>query len=311
MSASPSAPEPSVRPLPSWLDSLIAECRAVDGTPPYSDQAIVDYRMTTRELLAIDEVAAALVARPPGDTTEAEFAVRPEARGHGIGTRLLAELLRESHGGLRVWAHGDHPAARRLAARFGLVPARELLHLAAELGQADRPASAEAAPAAGTAPTAPTAATHPTTSTALDGYRLAVFRAGVDDGDWVALNALVFAAHPEQGAVTRADLDQLRAEPWFRADDMLLLWAGAELVGYCWLKIEGTLGEFYVVGLHPDRQGAGLGGALFDAGLAHLRRLGVARAHLYVEGDNHPALALYRSRGFHDDQIDIQYEWRG
>lgn len=57
---------------------------------------------------------------------EAQFVVRPEFRSHGIGT-LLAELLTEPGGwgevdGLRTvrtWAHGGHPAADRMARRFG------------------------------------------------------------------------------------------------------------------------------------------------------------------------------------------------
>jgi mycothiol synthase len=57
---------------------------------------------------------------------EAAFVVRPEFRSLGVGT-LLFERLRDEGGwdgarGLRtvrVWAHGAHPAADRMSARFG------------------------------------------------------------------------------------------------------------------------------------------------------------------------------------------------
>ena len=82
------------------------------------------------------------------------------------------------------------------------------------------------------------------------------------------------------------------------------------MVGYCWLKIEDGVGEFYVVGVDPDRQGSGLGRRLVAAGLAHLAERGIREASLYVEADNTPALALYRSFGFGDYSIDIQYALR-
>jgi mycothiol synthase len=97
------------------------------------------------------------------------------------------------------------------------------------------------------------------------------------------------------------------AEAWFDAEDFLLLFDGEEIVGYCWLKVEHGIGEFYVVGVSPERQGEGLGRRLVDAGLSHLSRRGIHTAGLYVEGDNLPALALYRSVGFTDHAVDVQY----
>jgi mycothiol synthase len=262
----------------SWLVSLASKARTFDGQPPFSDQSLVDLRLGSRELIAIDNVAAAIAS-----DTEAEFVVDPDARGRGHGTALLETLLSRAPGGLLVWAHGDHPAARALAASHGLVAVRELLHLSAELRQVEH------------------------VETSPGSTSLVPFRVGTDEDAWLALNALTFATHAEQGSVTRADLEQLESEDWFRADDFLLLWDGAELIGYCWLKVEGGRGEFYVVGVHPGRQGEGLGGLLFDAGLARMRELGIPSAHLYVEGDNQAALRLYRARGFAQDSIDVQY----
>jgi mycothiol synthase len=286
----------SPRSVPDWVGALITSARAADEAPPFSDQALVDYRTGARELVAIDESAAALVTAP-GPTEEqadasreAEFVVHPDARGRGIGTRLLETLLGSTPDRMLFWAHGDHPAARALAAGHGLTPMRELLHLTGPVPE--REVSGLAA--------------------------ISAFRVGVDEDEWVALNHRTFAHHAEQGSVTRADLEQLESEAWFRADDFLILRDGATgdggaMIGYCWVKIEPDAqendgsGEIYVLGVSPDRQGEKLGGLLLEAGLARMRVRGIHKADLYVEGDNASALSLYRSRGFTQDSIDIQY----
>jgi len=264
----------SPRSVDDWVLRLIAQAKAADGAPPFSDQSLVDYRTGARELIAIAEDAAA-IASP----TEAEFVVAPDARGHGLGTQLLETLT--ARGATLFWAHGDAPAARALASSHGLKAVRELLHFAGSV------------PELGPVPEL------------VEGPD--VFRLGEDEPEWVALNARTFAHHPEQGAVTRADVEQLESEDWFSADNFLVLRRDGRMIGYCWLKVEDGRGEFYVVGVDPDLHGEHLGSLLFDAGLARLRKLGIRSAHLYVEGDNEPALRLYRSRGFTQDSIDIQY----
>ncbi|MCU1513010.1 MAG: mshD, partial [Microbacteriaceae bacterium] len=111
----------------------------------------------------------------------------------------------------------------------------------------------------------------------------------------------------EQGSVSQGDLDELKKEPWFRADDFIVARDGGGLAGYNWLKVEHGIGEIYVIGVDPSRQGEGLGRRLMEAGLAHLAGRGIRTAALYVEGDNAPALALYRSLGFTTFSTDIQY----
>jgi mycothiol synthase len=46
---------------------------------------------------------------------------------------MMIELLREAHGTVRIWAHGDHPDARALARRYDFEAARDLLQLRAEV----------------------------------------------------------------------------------------------------------------------------------------------------------------------------------
>ena len=273
---------------PDWIDVLIQRATRADGQPPFSDGSLVELATGARELLVIGDVAAALL----GDG-EAEFVVDPDARRHGHGTQLLDELLSRSPK-LRVWAHGDHKAARALAASHGLAAVRELLQLRATVPSRVEPVET------------------PVTSDSQAGFRQAQsaigsFRPGVDEQAWLELNALAFAAHPEQGRVSRADLDVLMAEPWFDAEDFLLLGDGGTLVGYCWLKVENGIGEFYVVGVSPGRQGEGLGRRLVEAGLSRLAERGIRIASLYVEADNEAAVRLYRSFGFDDHSIDIQY----
>jgi mycothiol synthase len=252
---------------PPRLSSLIQRATAADGSPPFSDGALIDPH---RELVWLG-AAAALVS-----PTEAEFVVDPDARAQRHGTAMLEHLL--ATGDRLFWAHGDHPAARALAASHGLEPVRTLLHLEA--------------PVAGGAPLTMRAFTP-------------------DDADaLLTLNSRAFAHHPEQGGMTRADLDAVMAEPWFDADDVLLLWDAGNLIGFCWLKLDGGEGEFYVVGVSPDRQGEGLGRRLMQAGFTRLASRGIRTAHLYVDGDNAPALALYTSLGFTQRSIDVQYRVR-
>jgi mycothiol synthase len=275
-----------VEPLdarPEWLDVLIQRATRADGQPPFSDGSLVELATGARQILAIGDVGAALVS-----ADEAEFVVDPDARRHGHGTQLLEALLERVPTGLKVWAHGDHKAARALAASHGLEPVRELLQLRLQrVEPVETPAR-------------------------NDRISTSSIHLETDADAWLDLNARAFAHHPEQGRVTRADLDVLVTEPWFDADDFLLLRDTApdkrdELVGYCWLKVEHGIGEFYVVGVSPDRQGAGLGRHLVEAGLIRLAERGIRTASLYVEADSTAAVRLYRSFGFTDHAVDIQY----
>ncbi len=270
----------SVPPVPEWLIRLTERARRADGQPPFSDHSLVELRTGSRQLIEHGELTAALVSE-----TEAEFVVDPDARGRGLGTAMLERLLARASGELLIWAHGDHPAARALARSHGLEAVRELLHLRLDdLG--DAAADLGAAPA----------------ETRIDAFRI-----GRDEDAWLELNTRAFSHHPEQGRLGRAELAQLLREPWFRADDFLMLWREERLLGYCWLKVEGETGEFYVVGVDPEHHGQGLGRLLAEAGLGRLRERRIKTAHLYVEGGNTAAVGLYRSLGFMDDRVDLQY----
>ena len=107
------------------------------------------------------------------------------------------------------------------------------------------------------------------------------------------------------------DLAARMAEPWH--DDANLVVAPGEhgLDAFTWVKPDPAhpgIAELYVLGVSPDRQGAGLGRRMLEATFVRMRALGATTAHLYVEGDNEAALALYRGAGFEQWAIDVR--WR-
>lgn len=271
---------------------------AVDGYEPFNEQSLLDLasgRRSPRLILTADDpdadretVGAVIIG-----AGELDLVIRPAHRRRGYGGAALAQLLatRPGSGSLTAWSHGDFPAARTLAARHGFVANRTLLQL--RLDPLSLPAHAR-----------PPAATADVTIDHFD--------VGGDDDEWVALNARIFAAHPEQGRFTVSDLKARQAEPWFDPDDFLVARDNAgRMFGYNWLKVgsgsSAGVGEIYVIGVSPDAAGRGLGRALMLEGLEHLRQRGCTAASLYVEADNTTAVRLYRSLGFQDFTIDVQY----
>ncbi|MGH3814086.1 MAG: GNAT family N-acetyltransferase, partial [Pseudonocardiaceae bacterium] len=128
---------------------LLAAAAVADGVDPISEAAALRLRQrsssrpgTGVHLLAHDPEGtligyAGLDERPQRRT--AEFAVHPEHRRSGVGGVLLAALLDRVEGPLWVWAHGEHPAALRLAQRTGLDRRRELCQLRRRLAVAIPP----------------------------------------------------------------------------------------------------------------------------------------------------------------------------
>lgn len=281
------------------IDALIAAMAAAGESPPFSDQALVDAR--AGQALILDEPAGAAVLRGP----ELELAVMPEARGRGVGTALVRRALAVEPPPTLAWAHGDHPAAAALAIRFGWHAERVLLQLRAHV-----PPSSPATSGGDGSSSSAASGGAPGALRQTDGRRVEAFRPGADEHAWLDLNAAAFAHHPEQGAMTLADLLAREAEAWFQADDLLLLRdtdREAPLAGSCWLKIADGIGEFYAVAVRPDLQGTGIGTRLMSAGFDRLRERGMSTAALYVEADNRAALALYRRSGFTEYARDVQY----
>jgi mycothiol synthase len=266
----------------SILD-LAARAAAADGVEPLNEASIFGLRdgRTARVLVQQTEPDGTITAAAYalGDAP-VEIVVDPDHRRAGRGRRILDELTADGED--RFWAHGDLPAARALVAAAGLHPERVLLVLRLTFDGAPEPENVPA------------------------GVTLRTYRPE-DADELIAVNARAFAHHPEQGAMDRADFDRRTSAEWFDPAGLFLAVRDGRIVGFHWTKIEGDVGEVYVVGIDPDAQGGGLGTALTARGLRHLHDRGVPIVDLYVEGDNAPALAVYRNLGFHDWKKDVLY----
>jgi mycothiol synthase len=269
----------------------------VDGYDPFNEQARLDVQAGRRTPIAATVWSQSEHARPIGAAIvgrgELDLVIDPLFRGKGFGEIAVRGLLSTARGALTAWSHGDHPAARVLADHHGFVATRTLLRLRLN-----------------TLPVADPDSLETVSDSDPDGTTVSALQGGADDAEWVSLNARIFAAHPEQGQLTIDDLRAREAESWFSAEDFLIARdQTGRMVGYNWLKIEpgASEGEIYVVGVDPDYAGHGLGRRLMSAGLARLAERGCTAATLYVEEDNAPAVHLYRSLGFVNDTIDVQY----
>lgn len=291
---------------------LAAAAEAADGSAPLSEQVRLHLRYggdpAARNLLLHEQGRLAGYAHlgPPQDGGRSgELVIHPASRGRGLGLALARALLGHRDGAeVWVWAHGDLPAARRLAAPTGFTRARALWQMRRPLREPLPPAAPPG------------------------GVVFRAFRPGQDEEAWLRLNARAFADHPEQGRWVRADLERREREPWFDPAGFFLAERDGRLVGFHWTKVhpprqergadgsgadstgpdgsEGE-GEVYVVGVDPAAQGDGLGRALTLAGLHYLRERGLPEVMLYVDESNAPAIRLYESLGFTHTGTDVMF----
>jgi mycothiol synthase len=285
----------------SGVEGLAAAAAAADGVGPLSDHTRLHAARGGGSNLVLagpSELRAFghLDVGADGAPASAELVVHPEFRRRGLGRTLLEALIAAAGpAGLHVWAHGRLPSAVALADRLGLDEVRELHQMRRSLSGGD--------------------VSGPVDSDGPEGFRLRSFRVGQDEDEWLRVNALAFAHHPEQGGWTVDDLRDREQAAWFDPEGFLLLEpvdAPGRIAGYHWTKQHARdgsppLGEVYVVGLDPAYQGRGLGSFLTLAGLRHLRSRGLDEVMLYVDGDNAAALATYRRLGFETSLTDVMY----
>ena len=287
---------------------------AADGVAPLSEQSLLSLASPggrVRHLLGYAgerltgyaQLESADGDEPTGDEPSGELVVDPDFRRQGIG-RALVDAVLEAAPRARLWAHGQLPAARALAARSGLTALRELHKMARPLTEADLEPAATALP---------------------HGFTARSFEPGRDEQGWLATNSAAFAHHPEQGRLTLADLRERMALPWFdpagfilvEADDSVSEPDAGAVAAFHWTKVDPDerssldparpAGEVYVVGVHPAYQGRGLGRPVTALGLAHLAALGLPEVVLYVDGDNHAAIRTYTGLGFRSIMVDVMY----
>ena len=293
---------------PDEVREILAAAARVDGREAVSEQGRLRLRsgaerpgVTHLVQVAADAGArvgyAQLEAGEAGAPSTAELVVHPDRRGGGFGRHLVDAVLAEAAGSVDFWAHGGHPAARHLAEAYGAELVRELRQMRRTGKAVDEVPLPE-------------------------GITLRTFRPGEDDAQWLRLNALAFAHHPEQGSWTEQDLAERLAEPWFDPAGFFLATRGDRVVGFHWAKVhpmtatatatEPALGEVYVVGVDPAEQGSGLGRALTAAGLRHLTgdgpgERGLETVLLYVDADNPAAVRVYERLGFAVHEVDLMY----
>lgn len=284
----------------NWVDALtddegpvrelLLAARARDGRPEVEETGPLPREFRGgRHLLAHDGDLLAGYAHldTAGDAFGnqiVELVVHPDRRRRGIGGRLVDEVLAVG-GPMRLWSHGDHPAAARLAERNGLTRVRELLkmRLGPEHELPERPVP--------------------------DDVTIRTFEPGRDEEAVIAVNARAFDWHPEQGQLTVDELVATEGESWFDPAGFFLAERQEKTVGFHWTKIHPDgVGEVYVVGVDPAAQGGGLGRTLTLVGLHHLRGAGLGEIVLYVESDNSPAVAVYTRLGFSVAETDVAYQ---
>ncbi len=286
---------------------LVRAAAEEDGVGPLSEHVMLHLRHggdpRARNLLLVShgELAgyAHLDPTDPVEGPSGELVIHPAHRRQGLGLLLTRALVAEAgERPLRLWAHGDLPAAARLATAAGFERVRSLWQMRRSLqSRLDRPQVA-------------------------DGITIRTFVVGRDEDEWTDLNSRAFARHPEQGAWTREDLDLREREPWFDPNGFFLAERGGKLVGFHWTKIHEArdheardhearahepIGEVYVVGVAPEERGTGLGRALTLVGLRYLRSRGLFQVMLYVDESNAPAIGLYESLGFTHWDTDVMY----
>jgi mycothiol synthase len=278
--------------------ALAAQVEAESGTNPFGELTWtgLEGRGTLGDLGILipgpEHAAAAYLhlAHHQPDEWAAEVAV-------GSGQeRLLSPLLsratdavaREGGGHITLWVHGDQSDDEPRAA--GFVLERELLEMRVPLPLPEGPRWPE-------------------------GVMVRTFVVGQDDDEWLAVNNRSFAGHPEQGGWTLDTLHQREHAEWFEPKGFLLAFDDDGLAGFCWTKVHPAdpphepvaLGEIYVIGADPGRQGIGLGRALTVGGLESLAERGITIGMLYVDGANDAAVGLYRSLGFVTHRVDRAY----
>ena len=305
----------------SEVSAVSDTAKATDGVAPLSEAVLLAVRgdlptgastdaTTTSHFLAYAGTHLAgyahLEGGLAGTAATAEVVVNPADRRRGVGTALVRALERALEAGagpLQLWSHGHLEGARAFALRDDYSIVRELWQMRRSL-----PADM-GSPPAGSLPVV----------TLPEGFSTRSFVIGQDENAWLRVNTRAFVDHPEQGRMTRHDLDQRIAEPWFEARGLILIedlrGPAPVLAASHWTKVvpvddpevSPTQGEVYVVGVDPAYQGLGLGRAVTLLGLAHLSAQGLTQAMLYVDADNTAAVATYSRLSFTRFAVDVMY----
>jgi mycothiol synthase len=276
----------------SDIADLLSAVERADGQRPLSDHMWIDLRLGGRPgftgLMAWepghDHMVAYCQVSRGNESWLIDLVVHPHHRYEMsiIGPELLKEavsIIRSEGGGhVHWWVFEPTTTHVEIAESLGLHLGRTMKQMRVPL-----PLSASA-------------------TASLPAIETVPFRVGVDELAWLEVNNRAFADHPEQGGWTTDLLASRMSEPWFNPRGVLMLWIDNRLVGFCWTKVHldtsPALGEIYIIAVHPDFAGKGLGSALTVAGLQYLHRVGTPMGMLYVDAENVRAVSMYSHLGF-------------
>ena len=242
----------------------------------------------------VDEDIVGVLVDASGDGQGADAVVAPQHRRQGVGGQLVEAFVTSQPDAApapALWAHGNLQVAQTFLAEHSFEPVRSLWKMS-------RPLTADES----------------FDTTLPDGFVAKPFDGSSEQAqEWLAVNALAFAYHPEQGSMTMSDFQARTREEWFDPQGLILVWDVTGpvpvLAASHWVKIEpgSQTGEVYVVAVSPSYQGRGLARGLTALGLRQLQRSGATTVELYVEGDNEPAKATYFRAGFTQSAHDAMY----
>ncbi len=285
---------------------LIASATDADGIPPVAEHVLLHLRhggdKSDFHLIAMkDNQLAGYAHLDLTDQVEgpsAELVIAPKFRNQGIGKELVKELKAQAGGKLRLWSHGDLPGAKNIATANGFTHTRTVIQMRRSLTDSIPEIDNQ--------------------------IPIRTFLPTIDNKEWIKVNNLAFADHPEQSDWTLTDLELRTKEDWFDPKGFLIADINNEIAGFCWTKIHGghthkhseseaehdhdPIGEIYIMGVNPKYQGKGIGRAVTIAGLKHLRYQGIFSAMLYVDAENKSAINLYQSLGFKEWGRDLLYQ---
>lgn len=275
------------------LERLLEAARSHDRHEPLGEHKSLDLVHGTRFAGVVagapdDPVGYAHLSRHADAQWGLEVVVHPEHRQRGVEAALVSTALglvaEEGGGHVHFWVFQPSPSHDELASMLGMKRGRDLLNVCVRLPVTHK---AELPP----------------------GMRLRAIEPGRDEQAWLDVNNRAFDHHPEQGAWDLETLHRRMSEPWFDPQDFLLAVDDAGIAGFNWTKLhpDRGVGEIYVIGVDPSRQGSRLGKALALAGLEHMERRGMRTCCLYVDAANEMALGMYRRIGFDVHHLDRAY----
>ena len=278
------------RPEEGDLDALVDLLRACDTTDApgtVSDREDVAWRWRTAEF---DLARDAWVARVGGDVAAyawvfeglADVKVRPDARGRGIGRRLLETVEQRAaeqgsrDGYVRQNVTNVMPDARALLERNGYVYSHHYALMVIDLGA------------------------RPLAPSAIEGVTVRTYELGPDDAPvhaafnraWSQYEGDRWEPEPLERWMDSVESEDFDPRHWHVAVEE------GEVVAFCLGERYGDNGWIQYLGAIPEQRGRGLGRLMLMTGFAGFFDAGVRRVELTVSSANVPAArALYESAG--------------